>query len=90
MDYLAIFFFPYLGLGLFAGLGVTSIHTRHAFSLKGIAILAGCHIVLAVGGLVLAGTSIKTDGLRSKLSPAGWVFGFGLAYVVGFVTAFFI
>jgi hypothetical protein len=90
MDLLTLLFFPYLGLGLFTGLAVTTAHTSHSFGLKGYAILGALHVLLAAGGVVLAVTSKTANSSRNKLSPGGWMIGLTLAYIVGFVTAFFI
>lgn len=90
MEFLALIFFPYFGLGLMSGVLVTSANARHGFGFKGYAIMGGLHIALAIGAVMLGGRSRTATDWRSKLSPAGWVFGLALAYIAGFGIALFI
>ena len=91
MKFLKLIFLPYLGLGLFTGVVITSARSGRPSTPKELAILAGVHVVLLAFGLLLAAKSKTADGrLRFGLSPAGWCVGLALTYIVGLVMAFFL
>jgi len=80
----------FMALGLTTGASIANARVQ-GWSARVILWTAFAHLVLAGFAVVLAANSKTTpQGYRIGLSPAGWMIGAFLSYLVGFSILFFI